>query len=324
MEYSRGKNLLMIATVLAPILVAVPSASAEDIVIGTGSPAGVYHKAGRLICHMLNKTGPDEEGDCLPLSTAGSTFNLQAIRSKDLPIAIVQSDRHHDAVEGLRDFSAAGPDEGLRSLFSMHVEPFTLIVRNDSGIRSIGDLHGRRVNIGPPGSGHRATMERVMQRMGWTRDDFALSEELAPSEQALALCHDQVDAIVYTVGHPNRASEQATRLCAARLVSVEGSPIDALVSSEPYYRKTEIPAHIYLTNPEVTQSFGPIATVVASEEVDEETVYRIVSSVFDNIDAMRKAHPAFQRLDVEQMVRDGLFAPLHPGAERYFREKGLL
>jgi TRAP transporter TAXI family solute receptor len=226
-------------------------------------------------------------------------------------------------VAGEGVFAQLGPDPALRTLFSFHVEPFTLVVRRDSGILSLADLVGRRVNIGNPGSGQRGTMEQVMAAMGWSDADFALVEQLPASQHSLALCHDRVQAIVYTVGHPNPSITQATGLCDANIVEVSGPEINTLIETRPYFLRTEIPGGIYAANPDPVPTFGVIATVVASESLDEETAYAVVARVFGNLDVIRRAHPAFGTLSPEAMSRDGLFAPLHPGAQRYFEENGL-
>lgn len=296
----------------------------EEIRIGTGSPVGVYYDVGRTICRILTRVDPMPDLTCISVATPGSTHNLEAVRTGELTIGLAQSDRQYDAVAGLNSFGAIGPDETLRSLFSLHTEPFTLVTRGDSGIMSLRDLSKRRVNIGNPGSGQRGTMDLVMQAMAWSKSDFALANELPASEQGLALCHGKIDAFVYTVGHPNRSIDKASRLCAARLVDVEGPEIEALIGAHPYFVKTEIPGQLYLVNPVPVRTFGVIATAVASDSLDEETAYQIVSRVFDNIDTLKDVHPGLGQLEPSSMTRDGLSAPLHAGAERYYRERGWL
>lgn len=163
-----------------------------------------------------------------------------------------------------------------------------------------------------------------MKAMGWTRNSFLLSTQLSAAEHSFALCNDRVEAIVYTVGHPNSSVAKATGLCNARIVEVSGSEIDEMISNVPYYATAEIPGGIYSDNPDSVKTFGVIATVVASADLDEETAYQIVAHVFDNIEAFRAAHPALGGLDTTEMMTAGLTAPLHPGALRYFQERGLL
>ncbi len=299
-------------------------AAAGDILIGTGSKQGVYFQIGRAICHMINRIDPVEGLRCRSQSSPGSVANIQAIRGGLFQVGLVQSDIHARAVAGEGRFAAFGPDTGLRSLFSIHTEPFTVVVRQDSSINTLDDLKGHRVNIGNPGSGQRETMMSVMQAKGWTLDDFALATQLSASEHSFALCNNRVEAVVYSVGHPNPSVAQATGLCNARIIAVTGPEIDDLVANSPFYANTIIPGGIYSANSESVATFGVIATVVVSAELNEETAYQIVAHVFNNIDYFRAAHPALGALDPSAMRSAGLSAPLHPGAQRYFAEQELL
>ena len=297
---------------------------AAEITIGTGSPAGVYYQVGKAICRLVN-AGTEEHGiSCKSPSSAGSIFNLENVRKGNLQLAVAQSDWQFHAFNGTKRFASAGPDKKLRAMFSVHGEPFTVVARRDAGIVRFGDLKGKRVNIGNPGSGQRATMEIVMQAKGWDKRVFSLANELPASQQSLALCHDRVQAMVYTVGHPNASVAQAAGLCDAVIVEVADADIDKLVEDNSYYAYTEVPGGIYPGNPDPVVTFGVKATVVTSEDVSNETVYRVAAAVFDNMDKFRKMHPAFGNLDAKNMVKDGLSAPLHDGAMRYYREKGLL
>ena len=319
----KASTCLALALASALVLSAGPL-PAEEIFIGTGSRAGVYFQVGRATCRLLNAETARHGLSCSAPPTAGSISNLEAIRAGELQLGVVQSDWQYHAYQGSGRFQPAGPDAELRALFSVHGEPFTVVARRDAGINSLDDLQGKRVNIGNPGSGQRGTMEVVMAAKGWDKSVFSLANELPASQQSLALCHDRVQAMVYTVGHPNASVGQAAGLCDAIIVAVKGPAIDQLVAEHPFYAYTEIPGGIYSGNPEAVSTFGVKATVVSSAQVDAEIIYTIVKTVFENLDDFKKIHPAFSGLSPEHMVRDGLSAPLHEGARRYYQEKGLL
>lgn len=320
------RTLCALATAaLIPILALWPptAAAEENIIVGTGSIYGVYFQVGRGICGLVNQ---NVEGvKCSAVPTAGSLFNMDAVRDYAFEIGIVQSDVQYKAYRktGGMEYVDVGYDS-LRTLFSVHGEPFTLVARRDSGIRSLADLEGRRVNLGNPGSGQRATMEVVMDAMGWTPDSFALASELPASQQSLALCHGQIEAMVYVVGHPNKSIAKATDLCDAVIVDVQGPQVDQLVALNPYYSYMTIPGGIYKGNDKDIRTFGVRATVVVNKDMDDDMAYEIVRAVFDNIDKFRRMYPAFGHLDPKRMVHEGLTAPLHAGAIRYYREKGLM
>jgi TRAP transporter TAXI family solute receptor len=303
------------------------AASAQDqtfIAIGTGGVTGVYYPTGGAICRLVNRDRAEHGIRCGVESTGGSVFNINAIRGGELEFGVAQSDWQFHAYRGTSRFEEQGAFEELRAVFSVHPEPFTVVARADAGIESFEDLQGKRVNVGNPGSGQRGTMEVVMEAYGWTMDDFALASELQAAEQSQALCDNNIDAMIYTVGHPSGSIQEATTACDSVLVEVSGDTIDALVADRPYYRTATIPGGMYRGNPEDTHTFGVGATFVTHADVPEEVVYTVVSAVFENIDQFRGLHPAFANLDPAEMASDGLSAPLHPGAERYFREAGLI
>ena len=303
---------------------AAPSMAEEFVSIGTGGVTGVYYPTGGAICRMMAKTRSEHGIRCAVESTGGSVYNVNAVRSGELEFGVAQSDVQYKAVHGEGSLADAGPNPDLRSVFSIHPEPFTVVARADAGITNFEDLQGKRVNVGNPGSGQRDTMEVVMNAMGWTMDSFALASELQAAEQSQALCDNNIDAMVYTVGHPSGSIQEATTACDAVLVNVTGEAIDGLVAANPYYRTATIPGGMYRGNDADTATFGVGATLVTSAAVSEETVYQLVKAVFEDIDGFRGLHPAFANLDPKQMANDGLSAPLHPGAERYFREAGLI
>jgi hypothetical protein len=294
------------------------------ITIGTGGVTGVYYPTGGAICRLVNKTRSKHGVRCTVESTGGSVYNINTIRAGELDLGIVQSDWQYHAYRGTSKFAKAGPFKELRSVFSIHPEAFTVVARKDSGIKVLDDLKGKRVNIGNPGSGQRATMEVVMRALGWTNKSFALASELKPAEQSQALCDNKVDAIVYVVGHPNGSIQEATTACDTVIVQVAGVAIDKLVKDAPYYAKAIIPGGMYSGNAKDVETFGVKATFVSSTRTPADTVYQVVKAVFDDFAAFKKLHPAFGHLDPKRLVKDGNTAPLHEGAERYFREKGML
>lgn len=314
-------GLFILLTALA--LPSAMTARADELAIGTASRAGVYYHVGRTLCRLVNAESTRIER-CEPLITDGSIANLRALRDGEVPLAVVQSDWQYHAVQGSGPFADAGPDSELRALFSVHSEPFTVVVRTDSGIEHFDDLPGKRINIGNPGSGQRATMETVLTAMGWGLNTFPLVDALPADQQSLALCHDKVQAMVYTVGHPNPSIRQATELCAARIIEVRNDAIDRLVDDNPYYAYTRVPGELYPNNPEPVTTFGVKATLVGSSRLDADLVYELVRIVFDNLDGFRQSHPAFAPLTPELMITDGLSAPLHEGAIRYYEEQGWL
>lgn len=163
-----------------------------------------------------------------------------------------------------------------------------------------------------------------MNAMGWKKSDFSLVSELKSAEQSRALCDNKIDAIVFTVGHPSGSIKEATTTCDTALIPVTGAAIDKLVADNDYYRKAVIPGGMYRGNDENVETFGVGATFVSSSKTPEKTIYQVTRSVFENFDTFRKLHPAFNNLKKEEMLGDGLSAPLHDGAKKYYLEAGLI
>ncbi len=319
------KTMKWLAVTALALSIGVPVWAEQTFVtIGTGGVTGVYYPTGGAICRLVNKKRKEHGIRCSTESTGGSVFNLNTIRAGDLDMGVAQSDWQYHAYHGSSKFRDKGANRELRAIFSVHPEPFTVVARADSGIRNFGDLKGKRVNVGNPGSGQRGTMEVLMEASGWKMSDFALASELKSSEQAMALCDNKIDAMVFTVGHPSGSIKEATTSCDSVLVNVTGSAVDMLVAENDFYRTATIPGGMYSGNPKDTKTFGVGATFVTSTRTPENVIYEVVKAVFENFDSFRKFHPAFRNLDKRQMIKDGLSAPLHAGAVKYYKEAGLM
>jgi TRAP transporter TAXI family solute receptor len=303
---------------------AIHAQEQQFVTIGTGGVTGVYYPAGGAICRLVNMDRKDHGIRCSVESTGGSVYNLNAIRSGELDLAVAQSDWQYHAYNGTSQFKDDGANKKLRAVFSLHPEPFTVVASKGSGIKNFEDLEGKRVSVGNPGSGQRATAEVLMEEMGWTMDKFGYAAELKAAEQSQALCDGNIDAFFYTVGHPSGSIKEATTSCDSVLVNVDNDATDKLVKENPYYREAVIPGDMYRGSDEDVTTFGVAATFVSSTDVPEEVVYQVVKAVFENFDSFKRLHPAFGNLNKSEMVKDALSAPLHPGAEKYYKEAGLI
>jgi len=310
------------ALFLAAALPGTAIAQQKFVTVGTGGVTGVYYPAGGAICRLVNKDRAKHGIRCSVESTGGSVFNVNTIKAGELDLGFTQSDVQFNAIKGQAQFKDAGAWADLRAVFSVHPEPFTVLTRKESGIRTFDDLKGKRVNVGNPGSGTRASLEELIAARGWTLKDFALAAELKADEHGPALCDGKIDAFFYGVGHPSANIQDPTTTCGAKLASIVGPTVDKLVADRPYYAKATIPGGLYPGNPDAVQTYGVLATLVASAKTPPDTVYQVVKAVFDNFEEFRKLHPALAALRPENMVKDGLSAPLHEGAARYYREKG--
>ena len=301
------------------------------IAIGTGGPTGVYFATGNAICRLIHKEAAEGRKSgrkhgirCSAPSTGGSNYNIGQIGEGELDFGVAQSDWQYHASNGSSKWEGKKQDK-LRAVFSVHPEPLQIIVGKNSGINGWDDLKGKRVNIGNPGSGQRGTMEFLMETAGMTNADFKVATELTSSEQSKALCDGKIDAYIYTVGVPNAGVAAATDGCGARIVNFNNPLAKSLVTSDrPYYSWATIPKGTYKTSSSDITTFGVMATFISSTDTPEDVVYEVTRAVMENIEDFRKLHPAFANLDPKKMIKNGLSAPLHSGAVKYYKEKGLM
>ena len=310
--------LLMGATALPAL------AQQKFVTVGTGGVTGVYYAAGGALCRLVNKDRATHGLRCSVESTGGSAYNANAIKAGELDFGMAQSDVQYNALNGAGAFKDTGANDKLRAVFSLHPEPFTVLAHPDAGVTAFEDFRGKRFNVGNPGSGTRNSMEVLLGALGWTLADFSLASELKADEHGPALCDGKIDGFFYGVGHPSANIQDPTTTCGAKLVALTGEAVDKLVAANAYYAKATIPGGMYSGNPDPVETYGVLATVVSSADTPEDTVYAVTKAVFDNFDEFKALHPALAHLDPAKMVADGLSAPLHPGAAKYYKEKGWL
>jgi len=309
------------AAFAATALPQVASAQQKFVTIGTGGVTGVYYPAGGAICRLVNRDRAKHGMRCSVESTGGSVANVNLLKSGEIEFGVAQSDVQFNASKGVGQFKDGAMGD-LRAVFALHPEPFTVVSRKESNITKFEDFKGKRFNVGNPGSGTLASMNELLAAMGWKMGDFSLASELRPDEHGPALCDGKIDGFFYAVGHPSANIQDPTTICGARLVSLTGPAVDKLVKEKPYYAMATIPGGMYPNNPNPTTTYGVQATVVSSAKVPADVVYAVVKAVFDNLDEFKKLHPALGVLKPEDMIKNGLSAPLHEGALKYYKEKG--
>jgi uncharacterized protein len=315
-------KLTLCAAIAAALLAPAAVAQQKYVTIGTGGVTGVYYAAGGAICRLVNKDRAKHGIRCSVESTGGSVFNINTIKAGELDLGVAQSDVQYNAAKGMGQYKDAGAYGDLRAVMSLHPEPFTVLARKEANAKSFTDMKGKKFNVGNPGSGTRASLEELIAAMNWKLSDFALASELKADEHGPALCDGKIDGFFYGVGHPSANIQDPTTSCGAKLVPITGPAVEKLVKEKPYYAMATIPAGLYPGNPQATQTYGVLATLVSSSKVPADSVYAVVKAVFDNFEEFKKLHPALANLKPEDMVKNGLSAPLHDGAARYYKEKG--
>jgi len=293
------------------------------VAIGTGDITGVYYPTGGAIAKIINKKRNEYGIRATIESTPGSVFNINAVLSGYLEFGVVQSDRQYQAVHGLVEWKSKGPQRDLRAVFSIHPESVTLVAAVDASIRHIRDLEGKRVNIGNVGSGQRQNAIDALTAVGLDYSKDLIAEGVKAAEAPTLLQDGRIDAFFYTVGHPSVAIKEATDgKRKVRFVTIDN--VDQLLSDFPFYAKSVVPIRVYpgAVNTTDVVSFGVKATLVTSAKVPERIVYIITKEIFENFEMFKTLHPAYQVLTRQGML-EGLSAPVHPGATKYYKHVGL-
>ena len=258
---------------------------------------------------------------CSVEKTSGSSHNLKALASGAIEFGLSQSDQLAAAYNGTGDFNFALVDS--RTVLTLYQESLTVIVLNDSPIRQLSDLKHKRLSTGLPGSGGHATMHSLMRNMDWSTKDIKEVNDLSNVRAMTELCEQRLDAIIFTTGHPYRLLTQVSSKCALRILPLNGPVIESLLKDSLTYCRTIIPGGLYYGLNDPVESFGVVATLVSSRKVDKEIVYRVVKSIFENLDEFKETNPLLGSLTRINMARQYRFAPLHSGSIKYFQETGL-
>lgn len=290
-----------------------------QLAIATGGVTGIYYQFGAAVCRLLTDHPPTRPMDCSTEGSDGSVRNLIELREGQVSLALAQSDSLYDAVTG----ASGSRDTSVRALFSPVTEAFMVLTRAADWVAQVTDLRGLRINIGAPASGSEVTFRRLLASRGWSPGDFGQLSGMRASLQASALCAGRVDAISFVAANPVPVMQEATFSCRARFISLDQEFARQLIESHPYYVPAAVPGGLYPNNPDPVPTIGVRAVVVTSSSTPDDVVYQVTKTVFENLAELRTLHLAFADIQLDDMLDQCVFAPVHPGAARYYREAGL-
>ena len=311
-----------IATATLVGMLSIPAFSAEFITIGTGGVTGTYYPTGGAICRQVNKMKKETKIRCSVESTGGSVYNINTIKNGELDFGIAQSDTVYQASQGIGKFEDKKVEK-LKSVMAIYPELLALVTRKDANINSIADVKGKRINLGNPGSGNEATAMTLFDANNIKVSDLSFAGALKAAEMPDALRDNKIDGYFYMIGHPNANIKDATNSVDTKIVPLEGKAIDGLIAKYPYFAKAQIAEGLYKGVTSPVNTFGVKAVLITSDDVSEKAVYTVVKAILENFDSFKKLHPAYNNITKESLL-DGLSAPLHEGAKKYFKEAGLL
>lgn len=311
-----NRFITTIICLLLPLCSNAAQNKVTNIRIGTGSITGIYYPTGAAICKIFNIYRPSKNIRCIPLPTAGSLSNMQSLTKHEIDFGFIESEIQHELYHDKKNTD-------IRSVFSLYQESFTILVRQDSNIHSFNDIKNKRVNIGAKGSGVRQTADMLFKAYGYNHNDFPKVTQYNMYQQAEELCKGNIDVAMYMVGHPNGAIQEALHLCKIKILPLSDQKILDFLKMYTHYSKTIIPGKLYIDHNDDIKTIGVTATLVAMNTLDKKLVYNIVKIIFEHFEQFKLSHPTFATLKQQQMLKDGLTAPLHEGALEYYREIGL-
>ena len=296
--------------------------SSEFITIGTGSVTGIYYTTGGAICRLVNKYKNDSSIKCSIESTEGSLYNLNAVNNKDLDFSIVQSDILYQASNNKNHFKNSSYSK-VKSIMAIYPELLTLVTKKDANINNLMDIKGKRINLGNSGSGKETTALTLFNEIGLNKSDLKEAASYSASEMSEALKDNKIDGYFYMVGHPTSTIKDTSSTVSIKIIPIENEITNSLIKKYPYFAKANIPAGIYKGQNDEIPTFGVKAVLVVNENVNDKIVYAVVKAILENFDEFKKLHPAYSNITKESLF-EGLSAPLHEGAKKYYEEIGLL
>ena len=299
-------------------------AADKFLALGTASTRGTYFPVGNTLCNLINEKRDIHLVRCLSYPTGGSVYNIQALTSGELDIAITRSDLAYKAFNGLAQFAPIGPNRELRTVTNLYNQPVVITVRKDSGINSFDDFKGKVINIGNRGSGKRAIADQMFKIMGWTKADFAGATEFSTRGQSKPFCEQKVDILIESIGLPAPLYDRLANECNAKFIDLPEKLAEGFRKAGPFFFDYKIPASINPNNDTDVKTVGIKVVLLSLTTVSPKTIATVADSIFGKKGKFQKSHPALSLSTPDSMVNEGIHVPLHDGAEKYYEDNDLL
>ena len=317
-------RLSIIAIGLIAALAGGPATAFDKfLALGTSSSGGVYWPVGQSICKFINASRIEHLVRCLAYNTGGSVYNIQALSSGELDVAITRADLAYQAYRGEGLFSALGANKGLRTITNLYGQPVAVIVKKGSGIISFDHFDGRKINIGNLGSGKRDIADHIFKIMGWSNERFDTVTEYTSSKTADAFCKGEIDIVIESLGIPAKFYDRVTKECGGVFLSLPDRLISGFKKSGPFFYDDVIPGDVYPNNPADVKTVGIKIVLMTLARVDKTSIGIVSKAIHEDLAKFTATHPALARSNRKTMIEDGIHVPLHDGARDYYRtEKG--
>jgi uncharacterized protein len=299
----------------------VPLTNAQDsvqLILATGGTAGTYYPFGGAMAKIWNSKIPGM--NVTAQATGASAENCRLVNKSEAELAIVQSDTIDFAFKGIESFKEKLP--GLNAVAVLYPEIIQLVVRADSPIKNFADLKGMKVGVGAPGSGTEANFRQLLDAYGLTKDDVK-AQYLSFSESAEQFKDKHIDAFIVVSGIPNSAVMDIGAMHSIRILDIDAVASAKLSQKYPFLAPVKILANTYKNQSDEIKTMAVMAVLIANPAVKEDVVYNLTKTLFDNQNELAQAHAKGKELNIETASK-GVSIPFHPGAIKYYKEKGLM
>ncbi|MCF8106375.1 MAG: TAXI family TRAP transporter solute-binding subunit [Desulfohalobiaceae bacterium] len=290
--------------------------------IAAGWVTGAYFPMAGAISRVAFNNLQDKNIKVTAESSGASVANANLIATENTDFAILQNDIASYAYNGKKGIFDE-PVSNIRGVACLYPEHIQVVVRKDAGIESVADLKGKRVAVGPIGSGTTENCKQILSAWGLSLDDLGEAQQLTASQSADYLKDGRLDAAFFTVAVGAAVIKDTATIIDAAILPISGPRVDKLIEKYPFYAKQKVAGGSYKGNPDDVPTVSVMAMLSVRENLDDDLVYSIVKAMYSNLDQIHKAHAKFKDLSVEGAL-DGMSIPLHPAAERFLKEEGVL
>ncbi len=317
------KLMTVVALILAVGMVFVAcggQTQTYNFSMATGGTTGTYYPLGTAIAQVISDNVDNVKVEAR--STGASVANINLLKDGQADMAFVQNDIAYYAYNGVEVFDGKKVDNiaGMMALYPEHIQIVTLA---DSGINSVADLKGKRVAVGAAGSGVEANAKQILEAYGISFDDLALADHVSFKDAVQKLKNNQLDAAFLTAGYPTAAVNELAASKSIKLIAIDDEHASALKEKYPFYVQDIIPAGTYKGVDEDVKTVAVKAILIVRKDIPEDVVYNMLKAIFEHTDEIAKAHAKGAMINLDNAVK-GMSIPWHPGAEKFFKEKGKL
>jgi uncharacterized protein len=317
------KRLLTTIVIALALCLAIPSVYAAQrryLSIASGWVTGAYFPFAGAVSRVAWKHLKEQNIKVTAESSGASVANSKLIGNKDTDFALLQNDIASYAYNGEMMFKK--PISNLLGCMTLYPETIQLVARNDANINSVADLKGKKVSLGPLGSGTTENAKQILTAWGLSVDDIE-AQQLTATQGSDFMKDGRIDAYFNTTAAPAAHIIDVHVMVPSHVVPISGPNAEKLMKQFAFYAKDTIAAGLYKGVDQPVQTVAVMAMMAARADLEEDVVYTIVKAIWSDLEQIKKAHAKFKQLDVQKALV-GMSVPLHPGAEKYYKEIGLI